>query len=125
MIEFEHNTFFIPASLGDALDRVTILRLKIAKSKGQKQKDFLEWQLKYIVDEIMRYRDGENFLNGPLTQELSDINQQLWNTENIMRKDKTIDAALQICELNGIRINIKNRINLAFSPETTEEKVYE
>ena len=117
----------ISVSVGEAIDKLSIL---IIKEKFIQNKN----QLKFIEDEIIELRKALSVISNysEYLQELIDVNTILWHC-NEERKEliqnKIFDAvyhSLTITEstVNDQRYIIKNNINKYFNSELQEQKSY-
>jgi hypothetical protein len=122
-----------PISLGELIDKITILEIKAANiSEAAKLKN-VNHELNILNEKIIDLLDsaGREKL-APLKQALKDINQALWVIEDDIRdceyakdfSDKFIQLARAVYVTNDQRATIKKDINLAFGSELTEEKSY-
>ena len=121
----------VPISLGELIDKITILRIKFNKiNSNEAQKNIrLELEkLEHILNETM-------LINTNLKDfeiKLSKINQSLWDIEDQLRKkekDKKFDKkfvslARMVYYKNDERAKIKRMINKSFGSEIIEEKSY-
>ena len=110
-----------PISLGDLIDRITILEIK-SRVQSQLEEELVALQL--LAQKNCNGRE--------LQRVLQVINQELWDMENLVRQrisqgDDCLvaDAARSIVKLNDERSRIKQQINLVYGAEFVEEKVYE
>ncbi|MDH5581899.1 MAG: DUF6165 family protein [Bdellovibrionales bacterium] len=117
----------IPVSLGEVIDKVSILRIKKQKISDQQK-------LKFIRDEESRL---VKFLNQDKSyliwiERLVEVNQALWEVEdNLREKEKANDfgedfilLARSVYILNDQRFEIKNKINSLFNSSIREVKSY-
>ncbi len=122
-----------PISLGELIDKITILEIKAvniddaAKLKNVTHElDVLNAKVNSLLDDA-----GQAKL-APLKQSLKDINQELWVIEDDIRdcerakdfSDKFIQLARAVYFTNDKRAAVKKDINLAFGSELVEEKSY-
>jgi uncharacterized protein YoxC len=122
-----------PISLGELIDKITILEIKVtnigdaAKLKNVSHElDILNAKVNTLLDDV-----GQAKL-APLKQALKDINQELWVIEDDIRdcerakdfSDKFIQLARSVYFTNDKRAAVKKDINLAFGSELIEEKSY-
>ena len=121
----------VPISLGELIDKITILRIKSNKiNSNEAQKNIrLELEkLEHILNETMSI--NTNLKNFEI--KLSKINQSLWDIEDQLRekeKEKKFDKkfiflARMVYLKNDERAKIKRKINTNFGSEITEEKFY-
>ena len=122
----------IPVSLGELLDKISILEIKKKKIQN-------ESKLKNIKKELIGLRNVLDKLNIDLSQiddlykDLYEINLSLWEIEDsirILEKNKDfekqfIDLARSVYITNDKRFEVKNEINKLFNSEYVEEKSYE
>ena len=122
----------IPVSLGELLDKISILEIKSKKisndSKLTNIKKELNGLKKVLEDLNFNFSETNN-----LYDELYKINLTLWDIEDsirILEKDKNfekdfIDLARSVYITNDKRFQVKNEINKIFNSEYVEEKSYE
>lgn len=114
----------IPISVGELLDKITILEIKSQYTTNQ-----------YVSKEL----DDLNQIKSTLTQytleyevKLKEVNQKLWKIEDRLReKEKLqefdaefIELARSVYMTNDLRANIKKRINEETQSTYQEIKVY-
>lgn len=118
-----------PISVGELIDKITILRIKTqlitdhAKLKNIEQELQLLEELKDTVNMDPRVLD-------PLEHELYGINLELWHIENFKRScerlaqfnDEFVQAARDVYLKNDARASIKREINLISGSAIVEEK---
>ena len=118
-------------SVGELIDKITILQLKMKFIKNKKQ-------LKNVSNELETLKPllRENNLETPkineLFAELYEINLELWKIEDKIRekerqsdfKDEFISLARSVYFTNDKRAEIKKKINLISGSELIEEKSY-
>ena len=122
----------VPISLGELLDKISILEIKNKKilneSKILNIKKELN-DLKKVIDEL---HINLSETNG-LYDKLYNINLTLWEIEDSIRGlEKNVDFGEKFIELaravyitNDQRFEVKNDINKLFNSEYVEEKSYE
>jgi hypothetical protein len=124
--------------VGDVVDRVTILSIKMLKFSGQKrdnalnERNGLQADLdSFLLGLSMDYDTGVS-LKG-LMDELLDINSELWEIEDNIRiceKNKDfgpefIELARSVYKTNDKRASLKRQVNELVGSEFIEEKGYE
>jgi tRNA A37 threonylcarbamoyladenosine dehydratase len=122
-----------PISLGELIDKITILEIKAANIKDQAKLNNVTHELNILNAKVESLLDsaGQQKLS-PLKQRLKDINQELWIIEDDIRdceyvkdfSDKFIQLARAVYVTNDKRATVKKDINLAFGSELIEEKSY-
>jgi hypothetical protein len=122
----------IPISLGELLDKISILEIKNKKildeSKILNIKKELN-DLKKVLDEFNINLSETNSLYNKLYK----INLTLWEVEDSIRVleknedfgEKFIELARAVYITNDQRFEVKNDINKLFNSEYVEEKSYE
>jgi hypothetical protein len=111
---------YLPVSLGEAIDKLTILDIKLEKIK-----DNIHVQKEYdlLYDKINNYIDK----NKELYVSMKKINLIIWNQMDTLRNnDLNEEEYLRLCkeciDCNDIRFRIKNKIN--FNSILKEQKSY-
>tara|TARA_B100001029_G_C14938389_1_gene381758 strand:+ start:285 stop:671 length:387 start_codon:yes stop_codon:yes gene_type:complete len=122
----------IPVSLGELLDKISILEIKNKKILD-------DTKLVNIKKELSGLRQVLESLNinlseiNDLYEELYNINLILWDIEDsirILEKNESfdkefIDFARRVYITNDKRFEVKNKINKTFNSKYVEEKSYE
>lgn len=119
--------FQIQCSLGELLDKITILQLKMYNCNCKKQQYNIEKELNILKSNL-----DTSYFNDELYYQLQHINSKLWKLEdNIRQKSKKkeydhhyISFAEDIHETNDLRASIKKRLNLKYNSNIIEEKIY-
>tara|TARA_Y100000389_G_scaffold204397_1_gene256711 strand:- start:3757 stop:5382 length:1626 start_codon:yes stop_codon:yes gene_type:complete len=117
----------ISCSIGELIDKITILKIKNFKAVGEVQRENIQKELNLLTEENPVTNSDE-----PLFVELSKINEKLWELEDLIREksrrkcfDKSfIDCAIQIHSTNDERYNTKRKINDKYGSFLKEEKIY-
>jgi hypothetical protein len=120
----------IEISIGEAFDRLTILKIKSEKIKDESKltnvmKEYFYLQ-NLLNEELEVNQENEDF------KRLLEINENLWEVEDLLREyeenksfnDKFIQLARLVYVLNDKRARVKKEINLAYGSEFVEEKSY-
>ena len=122
----------VPISLGELLDKISILEIKnkkiLDRSKILNIKKELNG-LKKVLDELNINSSESNSLYNKLYK----INLTLWEIEDSIRVleknedfgEKFIELARSVYKTNDQRFEVKNDINKLFNSEYVEEKSYE
>tara|TARA_B110000858_G_C17697603_1_gene424301 strand:+ start:178 stop:882 length:705 start_codon:yes stop_codon:yes gene_type:complete len=120
-----HNIFNIKVSVGDFMDRYSILTIK--KDNGLDVATELK-QYDDAIDPMYRSAMAENLGWNYYFNMIKTVNEQLWSLEDIKRKGVTrgtslySDVAELITLLNDVRFNIKNSIDTYFKSNISEKK---
>tara|TARA_B110000444_G_scaffold152793_1_gene142975 strand:+ start:745 stop:1137 length:393 start_codon:yes stop_codon:yes gene_type:complete len=122
----------IPISVGELLDKLSILEIKQEKIDDTKKLKNINFEydvLKELSREI-KNKDEETFES--LYTQLLEVNNKLWEIEDSIRVlevekrfDKDfISLARSVYFTNDDRFDLKNKINEHFGSEVAEEKQY-
>lgn len=121
----------IPASIGELVDKLTILNIKLEKVTNKEKKENLvkeKNKLQKIYDNLNFDDEIDQFFNQLMT-----INKKLWNIEDEIRilernkqfDEKFIKLARSVYITNDERFSIKNKINNLVGSNIKEEKLYQ
>ena len=123
------ESILIPISLGELLDKISILEIK--------RKFLTKKQLKNVENEILLLKNCLATLkievDDNLYSELKSINLKLWEIEDEIRlKERSkefdkdfINLARSVYKTNDMRSELKLKINILYKSNITEEKLYE
>ena len=119
---------YAPVSLGELIDKITILQIKKEKMSGDKLRN-VEKELNYL-NKICNVMDIQIELR--FYAELKIINITLWEIEDQIRlkenkqefDNEFIELARSIYRQNDKRASIKKEINYQYSSNLIEEKFY-
>ena len=122
----------VPVSVGEVIDKVTILEIKSERIND-------EAKLKNVATELEALRplvsggvfDSDELVE--LTDGLRRVNAELWDIEDDIRAeeaasrfgDRFIELARAVYITNDRRAELKRKINLATGSDLVEEKSYE
>ena len=119
---------FVPISLGELMDKISILEIKKENMKGIKLENVKKEldNLNSIV-KIKNLDIDKNFLSN-----LRDVNKKLWVIEDKIREKESqnkfdkefIELARSVYKENDKRASIKKEINLKYNSNFIEEKSY-
>lgn len=118
----------IPVSIGELLDRLSIVDLKLQHLDGEAI-DRLRQQRAVLF----KAREQLNIaVDSVLEQSLAEVNAQLWDVENVIRAHERegnfnssfINLARRVYQLNDQRHALKRRIDLASGCPLPEDKLY-
>ena len=120
-----------PISLGELVDKISILIIKQKNITDKSKLDHVEKELNFLQKTLMNYVQQEEINN--YLENLININSKLWNIEDDIREcerkklfDQTfIDLARSVYFTNDERAKVKNDINKTFGSELVEVKSYE
>ena len=117
-----------PISLGELIDKITILEIKQTHMTGTKLKNVTK-ELQ-ILKKILQNKNLE--IDIDLINNLKEVNNNLWEIEdNIRIKERHqkfnkefIQLARSVYKENDKRASIKKEINQKYNSELIEEKLY-
>ena len=120
----------VPVSVGELVDKITILRIKLAHARTDTQTHNLRTELNKL-DEIL------DQLALPVdvtahTSQLHSVNQELWAIEDAKRQHERqqlfdsafVELARAVYIKNDQRAAIKQQINQITHSDIVEEKIY-
>lgn len=120
----------INTSLGELLDKISILKVKLEKVSDKEKLININTEYQTLNEAL----DKINLLDvAKYLEMLYNINLSLWNIEdNIRKKEKAkafdeefILLARSVYKTNDKRFEIKNEINMKYGSDIKEEKEYE
>lgn len=123
-------TVTIPTSIGDLIDRITILKLKSDRIKNEAQLKHVRIELDLLLS---RYNQTKKSLKNyfeidTLENKLMEINAKLWDYEDQIRQQihdiDVAETARAIIRTNNLRSSIKYHINALLNSYIVEEKSY-
>ena len=120
----------LPTSIGDAVDKLTILEIKLERIEDQVKRGNVARELGLVSKELAAAERELCFTD--LRGRLKDVNSQLWDVEDSIRDherrrdfgDDFIRLARSVYRLNDQRAQLKREINLLFGSTLLEEKAY-
>ena len=119
-----------PISLGELIDKISILVIKEKKIKDEKKNNLIREELT-LLRKILNEAANNNSINNYLNQ-LIDVNSTLWKIEDEIRDceknkkfdQKFIELARSVYITNDKRAEIKLEINNKFGSKIVEVKSY-
>ena len=123
------SSILAPVSLGELIDKITILEIKQVFMTGIKLKN-VHKELKLLKNLI---QDKNLEIDIDLINNLKEVNTNLWKIEDKIRiKERNqefdkdfIELARSVYKENDKRSSIKKEINLQYHSELVEEKSYD
>lgn len=111
----------LSVSIGEAIDKLTILEIKSEKIKDERRKDvMLEYDYLYseLKELIQKFEYYYKFLK--------DVNLKIWELQDEIRIDSSYISSKceEILYLNDARFTIKNKINTISNSKFKEQKGY-
>ena len=122
-----------PLSIGEVIDKITILEIKLIKVKDENKLKFVKSEKSLLEENLSNLNIYDNQALLRLKNKLFKINSKLWEIEDkirIFEKEKTFDddfvaLARSVYITNDKRFEVKNEINLLFNTSLREIKDYQ
>ncbi|WP_186647982.1 DUF6165 family protein [Fluviispira vulneris] len=123
------NEIYTPISIGELLDKITILQIKSTQIKDSEKLANINKELQLLIDVCQKNNiDTNDFL----VQSLKKHNEELWEIEDQIRDkerakefdEEFIRLARAVYFTNDKRADIKKKINLQSGSSLVEEKSY-
>jgi hypothetical protein len=120
----------IPVSVGELLDKLSILHVKKIKIFNEEKLSFINKEFELLYNMSSYYLNNENI--SKLYHQLVEVNLKLWEIEDELRvieltKDFNstfTELARQVYYTNDERFSLKNKINELTNSEVREQKDY-
>ena len=125
------NKVYIEASVGELLDKITILEIKKDKVTDEKNLKMINKEYLLLKDSMNKVlKINKEILN--LTKELKEVNLKLWEVEDNKRlaeknkkfDDNFIELSRNVYRFNDLRAKIKSKINELSGSNIKEIKQY-
>ena len=121
----------IPISVGELVDRITILRLKKDKLDEREKVANVELELAHLEEILEREVGGLKGIESLVVQ-LHDVNAHLWEIEDELRDLESvqnfgvrfIEIARRVYQFNDERYRLKRAISDHYGSMFVEEKSY-
>jgi hypothetical protein len=125
------NDILVPVSPGELLDKITILRIKVARIQDAAKLANVKLELA-LLEQTWKQSAGEARDVGPDEHALQSVNERLWDIEDRIREKEArqtfdrdfIELARAVYVCNDERAAIKRRINVQLGSRLVEEKSY-
>ena len=123
------NKVLAPISIGELIDKITILEIKEQHMTGEKLEN-VKKELNFLS--LITQKSSID-MNNPNVEKLRLINKELWNIEDQIRQKELqqsfgkefVELARSVYIKNDIRSILKKTINIENGSELIEEKSYE
>ena len=127
------NKVLIPVSIGELLDKISILQIKVENIKDGHKLRLVKQELEILKIELNKLNIENKKIINNLCNELIAVNKDLWSIEDRIRikekeskfDDDFLKLARSIYINNDKRYSIKNEINKAVNSSIFEVKEYE
>ena len=120
----------VPISVGELMDKITILEIKSERIKNPSQLENIVHELEAL--RAVRLRGIERAMLDKLSAELKRVNARLWDVEDAIRECDAradfgtdfVELARAVYRLNDERARLKKAINVLSGSRLVEEKSY-
>jgi hypothetical protein len=120
----------VPVSVGELIDKLSILQVKKGKVKNSDKLKFIEKEYGLLLSMSSEYFNNVDIIS--TYKELVDVNTKLWEVEDELRvientkvfDDKFIELARAVYYTNDERFRLKDKINSLTNSEIKEQKDY-
>ena len=124
---------YVPVSLGELIDKITILKIKLMKIHDPRKKEHVVNEYMLLSD-IMKQQKFEE--EDALFKQLYDLNLEFWEYHDWQRDRWALNTDESIIDitlykrnrmehmLNDRRAEIKKNINMLYKSEIVEEKQF-
>ncbi len=120
----------IPVSVGELIDKISILQIKKAKMTDSSKLVKVENELSHLYKVAVPFLANDSL--SVLYEDLLGVNSQLWTIEDKLRnlerdgqfEGEFVSLARSVYHLNDERFSIKNKINILTDSGIQEVKQY-
>jgi hypothetical protein len=121
---------YVPVSVGELVDKITILQIKLAHARKPEQAQHIATELAELNQVLIRLDLPVDIAQE--TAQLYAVNQELWDIEDAKRQhekrqvfDSTfVELARAVYIKNDTRAQIKQSINSVTHSHIVEQKIY-
>lgn len=121
-----------PISVGELIDKITILKIKHKKASDSQKLANIERELNEL-ERTWQQEKSPDLDISDLFNQLTQVNEKLWAIEDDIRAkeaanafdDEFIQLARSVYKQNDLRAEIKKQINLRSGSTLVEEKLYQ
>jgi hypothetical protein len=120
----------IQVSVGELIDKLSILQVKKVKVKNSDKLKFIEEEFNLLLEKSLEYLNDIEILS--IYNKLIDVNFELWCVEDDIRVIESsknfnsvfIELARKVYHLNDKRFELKDKINNLTNSVIREQKDY-
>jgi hypothetical protein len=120
----------IPVSVGELIDKLSILHVKKTKVSNEQKLTFINTEFELLYNMSSYYLNDEEI--SKLYHKLVGINSQLWDVEDELRIIEStkefdvnfIELSRKVYYTNDERFSVKNKINELTNSDIREQKDY-
>ncbi len=119
-----------PISIGELLDKLSIVEIKISKIEDSEKLNYLNNEFKLLESKASKIKKMDENKFNEFYKSLLEVNSQLWKIEDDIREcenkelfdEKFINLARLVYKTNDLRFEIKTNINQFFGSSIIEQK---
>ena len=120
----------IPVSVGELIDKLSILHVKKTKVSNEQKLTFINTEFELLYNMSSYYLNDEEI--SKLYHKLVEINSKLWDVEDELRVIEStkefdvnfIELSRKVYYTNDERFSVKNKINELTNSDIREQKDY-
>jgi hypothetical protein len=121
---------YVPVSVGELVDKITILQIKLAHARKPEQAQHITTELAELNQVLIRLDLPVDIAQE--TAQLYAVNQELWDIEDAKRQHEKrqvfdsafVELARAVYIKNDTRAQIKQTINSVTHSHIVEQKIY-
>jgi len=121
---------YVPVSVGELVDKITILQIKLAHARKPEQAQHIATELSELNQVLIRLELPVDISQE--TAQLYAVNQELWDIEDAKRQHEKrqvfdsefVELARAVYIKNDTRASIKQVINSVTHSHIVEQKIY-
>jgi len=121
---------YVPVSVGELIDKITILQIKLAHARTPEQAQHITAELSELNQVLIRLDLSVDIAQE--TAQLYAVNQELWDIEDAKRQHEKrqvfdsafVELARAVYIKNDLRAQIKHTINSVTHSQIVEQKIY-
>lgn len=110
----------LPVSIGEALDKLTILDIKCKRIQDPERKQHCQTEYDILYQEMKQYVDSMPFYY----KQLYNVNDEIWIMQDDIRVRPDPQKCVDILDKNDMRFRIKDVVNQAVKSYLREQKGY-
>ena len=122
----------IPISVGELIDKITILKIKQSKASDTEKLANVNRELNEL-DSTWNKNKAPDLDISDLISQLTSVNEKLWDIEDQIRAKEAdnsfdqefIELARSVYKQNDLRAALKKEINMRSGSTLVEEKLYQ
>jgi hypothetical protein len=110
----------LPVSIGEALDKLTILEIKLQKIRDPSKRSYVQTEHDVLHAELTPYLETHAFTYARLRE----VNLQIWEMQDDIRVRPDPQKCVDILDKNDVRFRMKDIINQTTASAIREQKGY-